>query len=94
MATDDLLPAACAFAVSVLAEFEQDPDGVPEEAVEAAQQHLATCIRCLSSTAGSTTPRKKKRYGVSLRLTIPLEPLDRHWLMNPNILCWNQNHLL
>jgi len=30
VATDDLLPAACAFAVSVLAEFEQDPDGVSE----------------------------------------------------------------
>ncbi|HLX40889.1 MAG TPA: hypothetical protein VKR42_10160, partial [Ktedonobacteraceae bacterium] len=61
MATDELLPAACAFAVSVLAEYEQDPDEVPEEAVEAAQQHMATCIRCLSSTAGSSTPRKKKR---------------------------------
>ncbi|HVB23984.1 MAG TPA: ABC transporter substrate-binding protein [Ktedonobacteraceae bacterium] len=61
MATDELLPAACAFAVSVLAEYEQDPSGVPEEAVEAAQQHMATCIRCLSSTAGSTTPRKKKK---------------------------------
>ncbi len=61
MATDELLPAACAFAVSVLAEYEQVPDGVPEEAVEAAQQHMATCIRCLSSTTGSTTPRKKRK---------------------------------
>ena len=61
MATDKLLPAACAFAVSVLTEYDQDPDGVPEEAVEAAQQHMSTCIRCLSSTTGSTTPRKKKK---------------------------------
>ena len=65
MAQDDLLPPACAFAISVLAERDQDPDSVPEEAVEAAQQHMATCARCLSapliSPAASTLQRKKKK---------------------------------
>ena len=71
MATEERLPPACAFALSVLAERDQDPDAVPEEAVEAAQQHIATCARCITSTnptlttastpAASTTVRKKKK---------------------------------
>lgn len=61
MAIEERLPPACAFAISVLQEREVDPDAVPEEAVEAAQQHLATCIRCLSSPPMIVAPRKKKR---------------------------------
>ena len=61
MAIEEHLPPACAFAISVLQERETDPEGVPEDAVEAAQQHLATCIRCLSSPPVITVPRKKKR---------------------------------
>src|SRR5215469_10609915 len=61
MAIEEHLPPACAFAISVLQEREIDPDGVPEEAVEAAQQHLATCIRCLSSPPMIAAPRKKKK---------------------------------
>ena len=61
MAIEEHLPPACAFAISVLQERETDPEGVPEEAVEAAQQHLATCIRCLSSPPQIVVPRKKKR---------------------------------
>lgn len=61
MAIEEHLPPACAFAISVLQERETDPDGVPEEAVEAAQQHLATCIRCLSSPPMIAAPRKKKK---------------------------------
>ncbi len=33
MATDQLLPPACAFAQSILVEYAQDPEAVPEEAV-------------------------------------------------------------
>lgn len=61
MAIEERLPPACAFAISVLQEREVDPEGVPEEAVEAAQQHLATCIRCLSSPPMIAPPRKKRR---------------------------------
>ncbi len=61
MATDELLPPACAFAVSVLAEYDQDPDAVPEEAVEAARQHMASCPRCKEASAVSSTKRKKKK---------------------------------
>ncbi len=64
MATEDRLPPACAFAVSVLAERDLDPDAVPEEAVEAAQQHIATCARCSQaqvSSPVSATPRKKRK---------------------------------
>src|SRR5690242_6481661 len=65
MAQNDLFPPPCAFAISVLAERDLDPDSVPEEAVEAAQQHMATCPRCLSepliSPAASTIQRKKKK---------------------------------
>lgn len=61
MAIEERLPPACAFAISVLQERETDPEGVPEEAVEAAQQHLATCIRCLSSPPMIAAPRKKKK---------------------------------
>ncbi len=61
MAIDEHLPPACAFAISVLVERDLDPDAVPEEAVEAAQHHLATCVRCLSSPPSISPPRKKKR---------------------------------
>src|SRR5579864_5082662 len=61
MAIDEQLPPACAFAVSVLVERDMDPDSVPEEAVEAAQHHLATCVRCLSSPPSISPPRKKKK---------------------------------
>jgi len=66
MATEERLPPACAFAVSVLAEYNQDPYMVPEEAVEAAQQHMVTCARCVASQAPQTptansTLRKRKR---------------------------------
>src|SRR6266852_4362832 len=55
------LPPACAFAISVLAEYDADPDAVPEEALEAAQQHVTTCVRCLSNTSIDTTLVKKKK---------------------------------
>src|SRR5260370_15875460 len=61
---EEKLPPACAFAVSVLAEYNQDPDAVPEEAIEAAQEHVATCPRCKETfhpPTIATTPRKKKR---------------------------------
>ncbi|GAC1359257.1 MAG: hypothetical protein NVSMB44_08550 [Ktedonobacteraceae bacterium] len=66
MATEERLPPACAFAISVLAERDQDPDAVPEEAVEAAQHHMVTCARCVASQiaqaqAESTASRKKKK---------------------------------
>jgi len=61
MATDELLPPACAFALSVLADRDLDPDSVPEEAVEAAEQHIATCVRCLSSPTTMSSARKKKK---------------------------------
>ncbi len=61
MATDEMLPPACAFALSVLADRDFDPDTVPEEAVEAAEQHIATCVRCLSSPATASSARKKKK---------------------------------
>lgn len=61
MATDELLPPACAFALSVLADRDLDPDSVPEEAVEAAEQHIATCVRCLSSPTTTSSARKKKK---------------------------------
>ena len=56
------MPPACAFAVSVLADYDLDPDSVPEEAVEAAQQHMATCIRCLSNPRDTTPGKKRKVY--------------------------------
>lgn len=61
---EEKLPPACAFAISVLAEYNQDPDAVPEEAIEAAQEHVATCPRCKETSHSPTTittPRKKKR---------------------------------
>lgn len=61
MAIEEHLPPACAFAVSVLREREVDPEAVPEEAIEAAQQHLTTCIRCLSSPPVITPQRKRKK---------------------------------
>ena len=57
------LPPACAFAISVLKDYDLDPDAVPEDALEAAQQHVATCVRCLSNTSiGTTFGRKKRVY--------------------------------
>ena len=67
MTTVERLPPACAFAVSVLTEFQVDPDAVPEEAVEAAQHHMQTCSRCINTqtdqkvspareTSGQATP--------------------------------------
>ena len=66
MATEERLPPACAFAISVLAEHNQDPDAVPEEAVEAAEQHIVTCARCVASQvsqtlADRTIPLNKKK---------------------------------
>src|SRR2546423_3383114 len=64
---EERLPPACAFAISVLAEYEQDPEAVPEEAVEAAQQHMVTCARCKDASNTQTiptatpTPRKRKK---------------------------------
>src|SRR5437762_339585 len=64
---EERLPPACAFAISVLAEHEQDPEAVPEEALEAAQQHMATCARCKDASNTQTiptatpAPRKKKK---------------------------------
>ncbi len=76
MITEERLPPACAFAVSVLAERDTDPDAVPEEAVEAAQQHMAMCARCLSAQAtNSDNVRKRKkvrRGGLGTEYTGPL----------------------
>lgn len=58
MAIEEQLPPACAFAISVLQEWDINPEDVPEEAVEAAQQHLATCIRCLSSPPSEEKKRR------------------------------------
>src|SRR5215831_5136536 len=62
------LPPACAFAVSVLTEYSLNPEEVPEEAVEAAEQHVTTCVRCLSNTSIDTTTlagkKKKARQAV------------------------------
>ncbi len=55
------LPPACAFAVSVLKDYDLDPDAVPEDAVEAAQQHVAMCVRCLSNPSIDTAFGRKKR---------------------------------
>jgi hypothetical protein len=85
MATNELLPPACAFALSVLADRDLDPDSVPEEAVEAAEQHIATCVRCLSSPATTSAARKKKKarrvtesdfYQSSAPATLVEEPAD------------------
>src|SRR5207253_8721611 len=54
------LPPACAFAISVLADYDLEPESVPEEAVEAAQQQMGTCIRCLSNPT-DTKPGKKRK---------------------------------
>src|SRR5207302_3238077 len=61
MAIDAHLPPTCAFAISVLVERDMDPEAVPEEAVEAAQLHLATCVRCLASPPAISPPRKKEK---------------------------------
>ncbi len=66
MAIEERLPPACAFAISVLTERNQDPDAVPEEAVEAAEQHIVTCARCVASQVSQemtdrTVPLNKKK---------------------------------
>nr|MBA2680131.1 hypothetical protein [Ktedonobacteraceae bacterium] len=66
MAIEERLPPACAFAISVLAERNQDPDAVPEEAAEAAEQHMVTCARCVASQASQelsdrTVPLNKRK---------------------------------
>src|SRR5579884_3191556 len=63
MATNKLLPPACAFAASVLEEYAKEPDAVPEEAVEAAREHIAACPQCGEGTAKSRAVRApaKKR---------------------------------
>src|SRR5579863_9582815 len=73
MAIDQHLPPACAFAISVLVERDMDPDAVPEEAVEAAQHHLVTCVRCLASPPVISPPRKKKRPRRPLEVDMPEE---------------------
>ncbi len=73
MAIDQHLPPACAFAISVLVERDMDPDAVPEEAVEAAQHHLVTCVRCLASPPVISPPRKKKRPRRSLEADLSEE---------------------
>ena len=73
MAIDQHLPPACAFAISVLVERDMDPDAVPEEAVEAAQHHLVTCVRCLASPPVISPPRKKKRPRRLLEADLPEE---------------------
>src|SRR5579859_495347 len=73
MAIDQHLPPACAFAISVLVERDMDPDAVPEEAVEAAQHHLVTCVRCLASPPVISPPRKKKRPRRPLEADLPEE---------------------
>ncbi|MDQ2905289.1 MAG: hypothetical protein M3Y81_17315 [Chloroflexota bacterium] len=76
MATDEILPPACAFAVSVLADYTLDPEAVPEEAVEAAQQHMLTCARCKNApqpTSTTAAPRRKKK----VRRMVELEPFQQ-----------------
>ncbi|MDQ2716262.1 MAG: ABC transporter substrate-binding protein [Chloroflexota bacterium] len=76
MATDEILPPACAFAVSVLADYALDPETVPEEAVEAAQQHMLTCARCKNApqpTSTAAAPRRKKK----VRRMVELEPFGQ-----------------
>src|SRR5690242_1582057 len=73
MAIDQHLPPACAFAISVLVERDMDPEAVPEEAVEAAQHHLVTCVRCLASPPVISPPRKKKRPRRPLEADLPEE---------------------
>src|SRR5437588_6185023 len=77
MATDEVLPPACAFAISVLTERDLNPDAVPEEAVEAAQRHMATCIRCLSSPPVSTPPRKKRKVRRVAEIDYPSQALSQ-----------------
>lgn len=66
---EERLHPACAFAISVLADYDQDPNSVPEEAVEAARAHRATCSRCGDKkianmpayATGTPGPRKRKK---------------------------------
>src|ERR1700674_795111 len=88
MAIDQHLPPACAFAISVLVERDMDPDAVPEEAVEAAQHHLVTCVRCLSSPPVISPPRKKKRPRRALEPDVSFEtytPLPLEEAASPHL---------
>lgn len=71
---EEKLPPACAFAISVLAEYKNDPDTVPEEAIEAAQEHTATCPRCKetshTSTTATTPPKRKDRGRLQVRAMV------------------------
>jgi hypothetical protein len=60
----------CEFARSVLRDYAQDTDSVPEEALEAARQHAASCERCSQSTeelasvvSATRKQRKVRRHG-------------------------------
>ena len=68
---EERLPPACAFAISVLAEYEQDPEAVPEEAVEAAQQHMATCARCKDASNTQTIPPQLQHHVREKRRVVP-----------------------
>lgn len=61
MAKEVHVPPACAFALAVLQEQASDPAEVPEEAVEAAREHLATCLRCLGEPPIGAPGRRKRR---------------------------------
>lgn len=62
MVTDEQLPPTCAFAISVLSDYQREPRSVPEEALEAAQQHVTTCTRCKESRdLLGAIPRPKKK---------------------------------
>ncbi|HCI81080.1 MAG TPA: hypothetical protein DHW02_15485, partial [Ktedonobacter sp.] len=66
MTTVERLPPACAFAVSVLTEYNVDPEAVPEEAVEAAQHHMQTCQRCIGTQTA-------QRFSNSTTLETPVQ---------------------
>lgn len=76
MTTEERLPPACAFALSVLEEYKTDADAVPEEAVEAAHIHMTTCARCINAAtpASNSTPRKKRKTRRSSTAVMPEIP--------------------
>ncbi|MBE3558976.1 MAG: ABC transporter substrate-binding protein [Ktedonobacteraceae bacterium] len=57
---EERLPPACAFAISVLDEYKENPQAVPEEALEAAQQHMSTCSRCLGASPSLSSPSEEQ----------------------------------
>ncbi|MBO0783093.1 MAG: hypothetical protein J2P37_30120, partial [Ktedonobacteraceae bacterium] len=62
---EEQLSPTCTFALSVLMEHAQDANAVPEEALEAARQHIATCEHCAQAAqsveVASDAPRKKRK---------------------------------